>query len=721
MKAMGLFSKSPEERYAQGMKALEEGYRGRALEILEKAAGKGHKMAQYQCGRIYLSMGEEEAGNTGKAFYDRAYGWYEKAAEQGLAEAQYQCGLFHAKGLGLYRKKDRMLSFSWYRKAAEQGMAEAQYQCGLFLEQESARSDRERAYGWYEKAAEQGHIKAQMRCAELCCAGEYVRKDKAKGFEWYRRAAEQGLAEAQLMMGQLYFKGEKPLARDLDQALYWAKKAAEGKADHAEELCRGIQSAKATAKGTPKDLFRAGLAMYRAESYEEALALLEKAAQKDHTEAQYYCGLVYETRQKAKTDAVSALKWYEKAAGQGHAQAQYRCASLYYHGAKGLRVDMEKAAFWAEKALKSGAKDEEKIFGSILIAQDYELGMEAYKAKDYEKALPHLEAAVNEYWQARSLTALMYLEGKGTKADRKRALELYELEARYSSIPAEEQKEVKETENAGHALVKLGNLFYRAGRYDLAFPILKDAARSGYVSAFLRLAALYKKGSEEDGVVQDAAQAAFWFRRWLENRKPGDTVLFGAFPQEKRNMDYSGNWKDRERFDPVRWQVLEVRPDRALLLAVDGLEFSASGKVYFLDPVFSDMDRALVEEGPCHLKREQFQRCIEEQKLASPRTSATLYARVQEAKMDDLEFRMEGKWLNVRTEFESEEKKKLDASFGEAGKQGKAKLVTANYSDWWLEDGIVYDLKGAADRPKFCAGAVVRPAVWLGLGVDGQG
>ena len=82
----------------------------------------------------------------------------------------------------------------------------------------------------------------------------------------------------------------------------------------------------------PDTLFQQGVAAYRAEDFETALALFEQLAQRDHVEAQYNTGVLYYHGHGTAADPEKALYWFQRAAGWGHRESQYNCGVLYKAG-----------------------------------------------------------------------------------------------------------------------------------------------------------------------------------------------------------------------------------------------------------------------------------------------------------------------------------------------------------------------------------------------------
>lgn len=113
----------------------------------------------------------------------------------------------------------------------------------------------------------------------------------------------------------------------------------------------------------------------------------QKAAEQDHTEAQFCLAVMLDKGEGGKQSTPLAIQWYQKAAIKGHAKAQFNLGQILYEGFNVPR-DMNAGVLWFEKASNQG----------------------------YARAQYHL--------------GLAFLEGKGIVKNEKRAIELFEKAAR---------------------------------------------------------------------------------------------------------------------------------------------------------------------------------------------------------------------------------------------------------------------------------------------------
>ena len=95
--------------------------------------------------------------------------------------------------------------------------------------------------------------------------------------------------------------------------------------------------------------------MNQNDSIEKAFYWLKKAADNDHTEAQYLLGNLY--KQEVSNGSVLNYKqmayWWNKAAEKEHANAQFFLGQLYKDG-RGVPQDLNEALKWHMKAAENG-------------------------------------------------------------------------------------------------------------------------------------------------------------------------------------------------------------------------------------------------------------------------------------------------------------------------------------------------------------------------------
>lgn len=96
----------------------------KAFHFCERAAAKGHALAQTNMGMMYLrAFGRVEQNGAMAAKYFR------KAAEQGDCDAQFNLAWMYQRGRGV--AKDKKAASFWYSRAADQGHVQARKLLGL--------------------------------------------------------------------------------------------------------------------------------------------------------------------------------------------------------------------------------------------------------------------------------------------------------------------------------------------------------------------------------------------------------------------------------------------------------------------------------------------------------------------------------------------------------------------------------------------------------------
>ena len=275
-------------------------------------------------------------------------------------------------------------------------------------------------------------------------------EDLDQSIFWYKKAAEQGDAEAQNHLGFMYehfghmyefgLMGEE----GFEQAAYWYRKAAEqGHRDAQFQLSCMYEAG----KGVEQD-------------DEPAICWLIKAANQGHASAQFYFG----SKQEDYHNLKQALVSYRKAAEQGLAIAQYKLGTMYEHGL-GIEKDLEQAVFWYRQAA-----DREDADAQHNLAWLYEFGL-GVEQDETQAAFWYCSAAKKGHARAQTALGYMYSCGWGLEQNEKLAVYWYQ-----------------------------------------------KAAEQNFATAQFLLASCYQNG---ECVEQDDEKAIFWFRKAAEQ---GDTL-----------------------------------------------------------------------------------------------------------------------------------------------------------------------------------------------------
>lgn len=124
---------------------------GYALELFQRAAKGGHKLAQFRLGQAY------EYGQLGVTIDNRtSIAWYSKAAAQGEHQAELALSGWYLTGAEGILEHSDMEAYLWARKAAssEPPLAKAMFAMGYFTETGiGCPASLEEARKWYARAA----------------------------------------------------------------------------------------------------------------------------------------------------------------------------------------------------------------------------------------------------------------------------------------------------------------------------------------------------------------------------------------------------------------------------------------------------------------------------------------------------------------------------------------------------------------------------------------
>lgn len=187
-----------------------------ARRMYAKAAGLGHRLAQYNLAALQLT-------STDAA--DRAQGLasLEHLAETGLPEAQLSMGACYFPNLGPdWIEPDLNRALQYIDQAGTKGAPETQFSMALGFHSGApgVPQDPERAWRLCLASAKQNYPPAQQ------VTGIFLLKSApAQAVEWFEKAALGGVVDAQINLALFYSKGEI-CALNLARAYFWASVAA---------------------------------------------------------------------------------------------------------------------------------------------------------------------------------------------------------------------------------------------------------------------------------------------------------------------------------------------------------------------------------------------------------------------------------------------------------------------------------------------------------------
>lgn len=251
-----------------------------------------------------------------------------------------------------------------------------------------------------------------------------------------------------------------------------------------------------------------GLEFWNKKEYEQAYKCFregDKAGDADCTEN---LGLCYHWGYGVETDLQKAAFYNEKAAKAGAPMAMYDTGINYERGL-GVQQDIKRALSWLEKAAEAEYANACLELGNIYYYGD---GVE----KDFGKSFRYYQQGA-ELGELRSKTGLaeFYIEGKIVEKNLKKAKELYQ-EA------FEGYHEMAVVDNDCMAQFWLGTVYSDglpildiAVDNNLAAEWYLKAAQQGYDDAQNNLGIMYTHGM---GVAQDYKQAFEWFWKAAERK-----------------------------------------------------------------------------------------------------------------------------------------------------------------------------------------------------------
>lgn len=110
--------------------------------------------------------------------------------------------------------------------------------------------------------------------------------------------------------------------------------------------------------------FRRAVALSRNERFAEAAPWYQRAAERNHAQAQYVLGTMYRSGKGVGRDVESAAEWYMRAAALGNAWSQFSLGNMYVRG-EGLPRDPAKGAQLYELAARQGHREAQYNLGAL--------------------------------------------------------------------------------------------------------------------------------------------------------------------------------------------------------------------------------------------------------------------------------------------------------------------------------------------------------------------
>lgn len=410
--------------------------------------------------------------------------------------------------LGKNVEKNYFKAKEYFEKAAKEGNEHAESYLGLFFEKGyGGEKDINKALYWYKKAALKGNIFSQYSLGFIYYEGEEVEKNLDFSFKWYKEAADKGFGPAQYALSYLYKNGEGCEQNNF-KAYYWLEESADNDFEDAYYIL-----GQSYLEGNSIDT-----------NYKKAFFYLSKGASKNDKNCLESLGDMYYWGLYVKEDKEKAFSLYKQSIDEGNISMYYKLGKLYEE-----EDNLEQALLNYYKGHGNGDIKSTQRLGVMYLNGD---GVKA----DKKKALEYIKSAV-EAGDAHSI----YIIGLALlNEDREKAIK-YLVEAyRKGSYNAAiilagegiedylSKKEVKELDILGYVNtiiengIPIGTYYYGILNHygiateksnEMAFVNFMEAAERGCEEAILRIADWYKHGIF---LSQDIESAISWYEKATE-------------------------------------------------------------------------------------------------------------------------------------------------------------------------------------------------------------
>ena len=134
---------------------------------------------------------------------------------------------------------------------------------------------------------------------------------------------------------------------------------------------------------SPSEFYNEGCKYFEAKQYKEALECFKKAASKNHADALFHVGKIYDLALGVEQDYRLAAEYYSKAVSFNSGKAANNLANMYKNG-DGLEKDMKKAIELYKKGIDGGSYVAMANLGDMYrlgegVEQNYEEAMKWYR------------------------------------------------------------------------------------------------------------------------------------------------------------------------------------------------------------------------------------------------------------------------------------------------------------------------------------------------------
>jgi TPR repeat protein len=261
--------------------------------------------------------------------------------------------------------------------------------------------------------AAQGYVKQELELAAHYLTGKGVPKDLSQAVYWYRKAADQGDPGAEVDLGYLYAAGIG-VSRDAAAAATWYRRAASSGSPNAKVNLAGLYM---HGDGVKQD-------------FGEALRLLKSAADQGNGRADAYLGLASYLGSGTPVDHSAAEAWFRKGVKQHDPEAEFFLALLDTKE-PGRVPDLAGDAELLRRSAGGGYVDAFHTLGLLLVHHP-----ELPQAKD-EAVNALLTAAGEGSWQSSAALGILACEGRLLPKDQRAGYRWYRIAVLQGGSPAE--------------------------------------------------------------------------------------------------------------------------------------------------------------------------------------------------------------------------------------------------------------------------------------------
>ena len=298
---------------------------------------------------------------------------------------------------------------------------------------------------------------------------------------------------------------------------------------------------------SPSKFYNEGCKYFEAKQYKEALECFKKAALKNHVDALFHVGKIYDLALGVEQDYRLAAEYYSKAVSFNSGKAANNLANMYRNG-DGLEKDMKKAIELYKKGIDGGSYAAMDNLGDM-----YRLGEGV--EQNYEEAMKWYKKAADGgiAWSMNTIGDLYY-NGNGVEQNYEEAMKWY-----------------KKAADSGNAwsMNKIGDLYYNGNgvdaNYTEAVNWYKKASEQQNSSAFYNLGWCYEFGQ---GVSKDYSAALDNYKKAVENGYYSSSykwdptyraarLMYKEFNERTKAREYIGSHYDGNKMKAFLDKIIE--------------------------------------------------------------------------------------------------------------------------------------------------------------------